>query len=379
MRTLCLSILTASIVGCAPTSSPVPPPQSALPQAAPSAPPSGDLDPENATLPDVCAMGTGTIRAKGGVGEYDSKLGEGMRGSFEIHTIGRADLDGDGTVEILAYVLCQPGGSGTLDALWAFHASHGALERVASIAGGDRANGGLAKVALEGKSVVVTRNAGGDAACCADKTAMERWTFSKDRFVRDPSAAPAPPAPAPNALAQDLLRARTKIGWSASKKQIVHATTVEEEGTGTVDWQVHFINVETGKDDRAVHACGGDKANNCTEARLEAFRPELEKQLDGFVAIDGVDVVAGKAAMLPGSDVWIRVDGPRVSLAKKDGAPTKQLATLSASRPHKPLPARLWLVPERRAVVGRITMSPGNRFGEFNVFEEIRVFPLPAR
>jgi hypothetical protein len=183
----------------------------------------------------VCAGGQGRLQVKDGGGSYDSKLGEGMKGSFEVSSLGKADLDADGVEEILALVLCQPGGSGTHDAVLAFHSVGGRLEQAGRIDGGDRANGGLARAELQGNKIAIERNAGGEAACCADKTVNEVWGYTKAGFVKEKSEPGASGAPSPaQTLAADLLKGRQQLGWSAAKNQIAYAVTIEEEGTGTV-------------------------------------------------------------------------------------------------------------------------------------------------
>lgn len=336
------------------------------------------VDPRDADIPDVCTGGPARLQVKGGGGSYDSKLGEGMKGSFEVSSLGKADLDADGVEEILALVLCQPGGSGTHDAVWAFHSVGGRLEQAGRIDGGDRANGGLARAELQGNKIAIERNAGGEAACCADKTVNEVWGYTKAGFVKEKSEPGASSAPSPaQTLAADLLKGRQQLGWSAAKNQIAYAVTIEEEGTGTVAWNVGFLDLKTDKEVELVEVCQAAGSPRCSEAALAAQAPDLVKRLDGFVAVAGTEARPGEATKIAGTDLTLTQEKANVSIAKGAGKKAR-LGKLKEEANHKPEITRVWYLPEAKAVVVRVLMNPGKKFGELNVFEQTRAFALPA-
>jgi hypothetical protein len=151
--------------------------------------PSGEEAPpdlSNATLPNVCDGPQPTLTMVSGLGTYESGLGEGFEGEVEVMAVDRADLDGDVRYEWLALIVCRPGGSGTVDGVWAFHPEGGAWQLVGEIRGGDRADGGLdPSFRVEGTEVVVGRYSGsGEGLCCPTHVTEERWQLTGGTFQR---------------------------------------------------------------------------------------------------------------------------------------------------------------------------------------------------
>jgi hypothetical protein len=137
----------------------------------------------DAELPSPCS--DGRLRLHGGAAEYPSTIGLPDPGSLELTPVGTMDLDGDGTAELIAYVRCMPGGSGTNDSVHAYHVENGAVVEVASIEGGDRAAGGLDGARLENGAVVVGRFSGEEEGlCCPTHVTDETWRLQHGQFVR---------------------------------------------------------------------------------------------------------------------------------------------------------------------------------------------------
>lgn len=143
------------------------------------------IDLRDGELPNVCMGGAGVVRLRAGTASYESGLGAGFEGELEVQPIASVDLDGDGIVEHLALVRCAPGGSGTFDALWAFHTSGDRVVAFAHIAGGDRADGGLDGARVENGAVIVGRYSGSEeGVCCPTQITDEVWRLSGAAFTR---------------------------------------------------------------------------------------------------------------------------------------------------------------------------------------------------
>lgn len=169
-------------------------PAAARPTVEPTAAPA-DVAPDlrNATLPDPCTGGGRTVRLVDGVATYPSPFDPSAEGELEVEPVGEADLDGDGTIELVAHLHCMPGGSGQADSVRAYHVEAGAYVEIAAIPGGDRAAGGLESARIEAGSIVVER-ASGDAEglCCPTHVSRETWSFEGATFVRTSAAPPRP-------------------------------------------------------------------------------------------------------------------------------------------------------------------------------------------
>ncbi len=154
----------------------------------------------DATLPNVC--GDGTVTVAEGLGTYPSPLAEtvdeeegeiAIDAELEVTPIGAADLDGDGTIEWMAIVVCRPGGSGTFDALYAFHAEGEGYAVFTQVLGGDRADGGIDGARLEDGYLVLERNSGTDEGlCCPTHVSTERWRLEGRAFHQVSATPPRP-------------------------------------------------------------------------------------------------------------------------------------------------------------------------------------------
>ena len=137
----------------------------------------------DAEIPNPCD--SGAVQLRGGEGEYPNTIGMEEPGGIELHDVGVLDLDHDGELEHVAYVLCMPGGSGTFDSVRAYHFRDGRFVQVAAIEGGDRADGGLDTPRLEGDAIVVGRFSGDEEGlCCPTHVTDETWQLQSGSFVR---------------------------------------------------------------------------------------------------------------------------------------------------------------------------------------------------
>lgn len=112
------------------------------------------------------------------------------RGSFEVSKPLFGDLDGDGADEAVLVVYFNGGGTGRFTGIDVYGMRDGKEAVIGGIPGGDRGDGGISDVKLEGKVVVVDRmmSMEGDGACCPSKLQHERWSWDGKAFVEDEAA-----------------------------------------------------------------------------------------------------------------------------------------------------------------------------------------------
>lgn len=101
-----------------------------------------------------------------------------------------ADVDGDGVEDAIVLCVLGTGGTGQFSAIRIFTVRGAAVAEIAEIPGGDRGDGGIRSVALDGRTVIVERNvlAEGDGACCASTRRRERWTWRDGAPAEDVAA-----------------------------------------------------------------------------------------------------------------------------------------------------------------------------------------------
>lgn len=82
------------------------------------------------------------------------------------------------------------GGTGQFSQVMVFTVRAGKVVEIGGIPGGDRGDGGIRRVAVDGNAVIVQRNvlAGGDGACCASTWRRERWVWRDGALAEDVAA-----------------------------------------------------------------------------------------------------------------------------------------------------------------------------------------------
>jgi hypothetical protein len=138
----------------------------------------------------------GTVTVHAGHADFaisdDNKavaIGSGS-GSFTVEPPLFADLDGDGHDDAILSCVLSTGGTGHFSEIRIYGLRAHQPTLIATIPGGDRGDGGIRHVALDGTTVLVDRNvlAEGDGLCCASQARRERWTWKTSELVEDESA-----------------------------------------------------------------------------------------------------------------------------------------------------------------------------------------------
>jgi hypothetical protein len=146
----------------------------------------------------------GAVTVKAGHADFgisdDNKAVEagGANGSYEVQRPLFADVDGDGVEDAVISGVLSTGGTGHFSDVRIYTMRGGRIVELGTIPGGDRGDGGIRKVALDGNAVIVDRNvlAEGDGACCASRWQRERWSWRNGAMTED-TAARGPLTPAP--------------------------------------------------------------------------------------------------------------------------------------------------------------------------------------
>jgi hypothetical protein len=124
------------------------------------------------------------------------------QGSYHVEPPLFADIDGDGKEDAVISALTATGGTGHFSEVDVYTVRDHRPVVLATIAGGDRGDGGIRRVELDGAAIIVERNvlAEGDGVCCASKAQTERWIWKAGALVEDVAARkPSSPSPAPAA------------------------------------------------------------------------------------------------------------------------------------------------------------------------------------
>ena len=112
------------------------------------------------------------------------------RGYFSVTPPEFGDLTGDGAEEAVIVTLESTGGTGRFSGIDVYTMQGGKEVVLGGIPGGDRGDGGIAGVRIEGGVVVVDRmkSLDTDGACCPSRLVHERWTWNGAAFVEDEAA-----------------------------------------------------------------------------------------------------------------------------------------------------------------------------------------------
>lgn len=122
--------------------------------------------------------------------EIDPEMPD-MHGWFNVGAPVYGDIDGDGAEEAIVITSFNGGGTGTFTSgeVYALREGQGVV-KLGEIPGGDRGDGGLDDIRIEGGKILVDRNLSteDDGACCPSKLTKEVWTWNGSAFVEDEAA-----------------------------------------------------------------------------------------------------------------------------------------------------------------------------------------------
>jgi hypothetical protein len=133
----------------------------------------------------------GPVAVKNGEGELRPTTDDDAVGG--TYTVGRpvfGDVNGDGVEDVIVASVLSTGGTGRFSDIRIYTMKDGKVVEVAAIPGGDRGDGGIRRVTVEGSAVIVERNvlAEGDGACCASQARRERWVWRDGEITEDEAA-----------------------------------------------------------------------------------------------------------------------------------------------------------------------------------------------
>ena len=116
-------------------------------------------------------------------------------GSYRVAPPLFADVNGDGIEDAIISSVLGTGGTGQFSEIRIYTIRAAGIVELAAIPGGDRGDGGISRVALDGNAVIVDRNvlAEGDGVCCASGAQRERWVWRNGEMVEDVAARRARP------------------------------------------------------------------------------------------------------------------------------------------------------------------------------------------
>lgn len=112
------------------------------------------------------------------------------QGSYHVEPPQFADVNNDGVEDAVISAVTATGGTGQFSEIDVYTVRDHKVVDLATIAGGDRGDGGIRGVTVDGAVIVVERNvlAEGDGICCASKMQTERWVWRSGALVEDVAA-----------------------------------------------------------------------------------------------------------------------------------------------------------------------------------------------
>jgi len=142
----------------------------------------------------------GAVTVKDGHADFsisdDNQVAEAgaERGSYAVDPPLFGDIDGDGALDAVISSVVSTGGTGHFSEVRIYTMRAKKLVELGVIPGGDRGDGGIRRVALDGRAVIVERNvlAEGDGLCCASGSRRERWVWRHGEMAEAGKAGDAP-------------------------------------------------------------------------------------------------------------------------------------------------------------------------------------------
>ena len=140
----------------------------------------------------------GAVTVKNGEADLpltdDNKLaGSGapaLTGGYHVEPPLFADIDGDGHEDAIISGVLSMGGTGHFSEVAIYAIRGGKPVQIGAIPGGDRGDGGISHVALDGSAILIDRNVlgEGDGLCCPSGSQRERWIWKHGEMVEDTTA-----------------------------------------------------------------------------------------------------------------------------------------------------------------------------------------------
>lgn len=111
-------------------------------------------------------------------------------GEYHVEPPLFADINGDGVEDAVISAVTSTGGTGRFSEIDIYTVRDHQVVDLATITGGDRGDGGIRNVSLDGVAIIVERNAlaEGDGICCATKMQTERWSWKNGALAEDVAA-----------------------------------------------------------------------------------------------------------------------------------------------------------------------------------------------
>ena len=130
----------------------------------------------------MCTEEGKTITVKAGVYE---RTEEDDRAYFRVLEVIYGDLTGDGAEEAVVVTICNTGGTGQFSDGFVYTVRSGALVLLATLGVGDRADGGIHDVAIDGGTLTVHRYGTGPegGACCPQVVESSRFRWNGKELV----------------------------------------------------------------------------------------------------------------------------------------------------------------------------------------------------
>lgn len=146
-----------------------------------------NVDFQNFTYEPGCAgEDTTKITVAGGEFSEEKKVdGYTERFFFKVFDLVYGDLNGDKTEEAVMLSVCNTGGTGNFTEGFIYSMKRGKPTLIARIPGGDRADGGLRNLSIEGGLIVLEYNDPDKTAgaCCPEGTVTQKLRLSGKNLV----------------------------------------------------------------------------------------------------------------------------------------------------------------------------------------------------
>jgi hypothetical protein len=145
------------------------------------------IDFKNFTYHPHCAgEETETIKVKNGEFSREKQMQDYVdRLYFSVFAVEYGDVDADRVEEAIVLTVCNTGGTGNFSEGFIYKLRNGRPQVISSIAGGDRAYGGLVSATVKDGMLVVERNDPGEngASCCPEFIETQKYKMTNGKLI----------------------------------------------------------------------------------------------------------------------------------------------------------------------------------------------------